>query len=146
MEVDRNGLEVLDRGECLRLLGTASLGRIGLTSGALPTVLPVNFRLIDDQIRFRTAEGTKLAAATEHAVVAFEVDDMDPVNHTGWSVVVTGLARRVTELELLSPAQVSYLPRWAPGSNGAVVAISLDLVSGRRILAPGRPPPGGTSR
>jgi nitroimidazol reductase NimA-like FMN-containing flavoprotein (pyridoxamine 5'-phosphate oxidase superfamily) len=143
MEVDRNGLEVLDRAECLRLLGTASLGRIGLTSGALPTVLPVNFRLIDDEIRFRTAEGTKLAAATEHAVVAFEVDEMDLVSHTGWSVVVTGLARRVTEPDALRPEQVSYLPRWAPGSNGAVVGISLDLVSGRRIMTPG-PLPGGT--
>ena len=60
MEVDRNGLEVLDRAECLRLLGTASLGRIGLTSGALPTVLPVNFRLIDDEIRLTTWMHTPL--------------------------------------------------------------------------------------
>jgi hypothetical protein len=44
MEIDRNGLEVLSRHECLRLLGTATLGRIGVTSDALPTVLPVNFR------------------------------------------------------------------------------------------------------
>jgi nitroimidazol reductase NimA-like FMN-containing flavoprotein (pyridoxamine 5'-phosphate oxidase superfamily) len=45
MEIDRNGLEVLDRDECLRLLATATLGRIGLTSQSLPTVLPVNFIL-----------------------------------------------------------------------------------------------------
>ena len=35
MEIDRNGLEVLDRGQCLALLGSAHVGRIGLSSGAL---------------------------------------------------------------------------------------------------------------
>jgi hypothetical protein len=42
MEVDHNGLEVLGRDECLRLLGTATLGRIGVTSGALPGVSAAN--------------------------------------------------------------------------------------------------------
>ena len=36
MEVDCNGLEILDRGECLRLLSLATLGRVAITSGALP--------------------------------------------------------------------------------------------------------------
>lgn len=136
MEVDRNGLEVLDRAECLHLLQSTTLGRIGLTSGALPTVLPVNYRLVDDEIRFRTAHGSKLTAATDQAVVAFEIDHMDALQHTGWSVVVTGIARRVTEPEALERDRVSHLPRWAPGPNGAVVGISLDLVTGRRITEP----------
>ena len=92
MDVDRNGLEVLDRDECLRLLDSATLGRVAVTSAAVPTVLPVNFRLAGDRIVFRTGKGTKLAAATRNAVVAFEVDDIDPVQHTEWSVVVTGVA------------------------------------------------------
>src|SRR5688572_1704344 len=139
MEVDRNGLQVLERSECLRLLATATLGRIGLTSGALPTVLPVNFRLVDEEIRFRTAPGTKLAAATEHAVVAFEVDDIGPMEHTGWGVVVTGVARRLTEPAVLDATAMSFLPRWAPGPDGAVVGITLDLVSGRRLLGADAP-------
>src|SRR5690606_26604277 len=106
------------------------LGRIGFTSGALPLVLPVNYRLIDGEIRFRTAAGTKLAAATEHAVVAFEIDDMDPMAHTGWSVIVTGVARRVTEPDALAPDQRTFLPRWAPEPDAAVIGISLDMVSG----------------
>jgi uncharacterized protein len=44
MEVDRNGLEVLGRDACLRLLASATLGRVGVSSGALPSVVPVNFR------------------------------------------------------------------------------------------------------
>src|SRR5689334_22383998 len=109
VDLDRNGLEILDRAECMALLGFAALGRISISSGALPTILPVNYRLVDDQILFRTARGTKLDAATENAVVAFEVDDIDPVNHAGWSVVVTGVAREVAD-----PAERARLTADAP--------------------------------
>ena len=134
MEIDRNGLEVLGRDECLKLLGTATLGRIGVTSGALPTVLPVNFRFDGRRILFRTGEGTKLEAATNNAVVAFEVDEMDPLAHTGWSVVVQGVARGLTDPEELADTRRPPIARWAPGEDRCVVAISPEIVSGRRIV------------
>jgi hypothetical protein len=93
VEVDRNGLEVLSRDECLRLLGTAALGRVAVTTAALPTILPVNFRFDGRHILIRTGRGTKLDAATRNAVVAFEVDEVEPATREGWSVVVTGVAR-----------------------------------------------------
>jgi nitroimidazol reductase NimA-like FMN-containing flavoprotein (pyridoxamine 5'-phosphate oxidase superfamily) len=132
VEVDRNGLEVLDRDECLRLLRTHTLGRIGLTSGALPTVLPVNFRLVGDRILVRTTGGSKLEAATRNAVVAFEVDDIDPLYHSGWSVVVTGVTREVAGDDV-DPADRVRLTRWARGGRDRIVAISTDLVTGRRL-------------
>jgi len=138
VEVDRNGLEVLDREECLRLLERATLGRVGVTTAALPSVLPVNFRLAGDRIVFRTGTGTKLAAATRNAVVAFEVDDIDPVNHTGWSVVVTGVARPVVDPDDLARLNGLGIARWAAGDDGHVVEVSLEIVSGRRI-PPGLP-------
>ncbi len=133
-ETDRNGLVMLDRAECLRLLAGASLGRIGLTSGALPAVLPVNFWFDGKQILIRTGPGTKLAAATREAVVAFEVDDMDPMWHTGWSVLVTGVAHHLAGPEELQEAGTMPIPRWAPRGGGHVVAIRPELISGRRIL------------
>ena len=96
-EIDRNGLEVLDRAECLRLLSHQTLGRIAFTSAALPCVLPVHFHLHDDTILVRTRRGGRLDAALQDAVVAFEVDDLDLVAHAGWSVAVTGVATEVTE-------------------------------------------------
>lgn len=135
VEVDRNGLEVLERDECLRLLARATLGRIGVRSGALPTVLPVNFWLDGDRIVILTGEGSKLMAATRNAVVAFEVDDVDPMYHAGWSVVVTGVAREVTDPDDLAALRRAPLTRWAPRGNGRVVAISTDMISGRRIAA-----------
>ena len=134
MEVDRNGLEVLSRDAGLGLLATATLGRVGVSSGALPSVLPVNFRFDGHQILIRTGVGTKLDAAVHNAVVAFEVDEIDPVAHTGWSVMVTGVARELTDAGELARAQVPPLARWAPGGEDRVIAISTELVSGRRIV------------
>ena len=133
VEIDRNGLEVLDRAESLRLLASATLGRVGVTFGALPTILPVNFRLVGEEVAFRTTIGTKLDAATCQAVVAFEVDDLDPTSHTGWSVVVLGLAREVTEPDELIRFEAARIPRWAPTDGERTVAISTQMISGRRI-------------
>jgi uncharacterized protein len=137
VEVDRNGLEVLDRAECLRLIGTATLGRVGTTIAALPVVLPVNFSLVDGSIVFRTSSGTKLDAATRDAVVAFEVDDFEPLTHAGWSVVVTGTAREIADRD--AQARLGPIPRWAPAGDDRFVSISTDLVSGRRIVPGLRP-------
>jgi nitroimidazol reductase NimA-like FMN-containing flavoprotein (pyridoxamine 5'-phosphate oxidase superfamily) len=133
VEVDRNGLEILDRHECLHLLGAATLGRVGVTFGALPVVLPVNFRLVDEQVVLRTGIGTKLDAATCETVVAFEVDDFDGLDHSGWSVLVTGFAREVTDPDELAVVQSANVPRWAPSKGERYIAISTDMISGRRI-------------
>jgi nitroimidazol reductase NimA-like FMN-containing flavoprotein (pyridoxamine 5'-phosphate oxidase superfamily) len=135
VEVDRNGLEVLSREECLRLLSTAVLGRLAVSTAALPTILPVNFCFDGQRILFRTGDGTKLHAATRNAVVAFEVDDIEPAAQTGWSVVVTGVARELTQPGELDDATEQPLRRWAPGPDHRVVAISTDMVSGRRIFS-----------
>jgi len=134
MTTDRNGLEVLGTDECLRLLRSASLGRIGITSRALPVILPVNYRVDDRWILFRTSPGTKLDAATRNAVVAFEVDQVDPVYHSGWSVLVTGVATDATSGAADdADDEMSATPRWAPGHRERLVAISIDEISGRRL-------------
>ena len=133
--IDRNGLVVLDRAECLRLVSTATLGRIAISAAAMPLILPVNFRLVGDRICLRTTPGTKLDAATSHAVVAFEVDDIDRFSHEGWSVVVVGAAHHVEDDT--SAPELRAIPRWAPGggAESVIVAIDTTLVSGRRIDA-----------
>lgn len=133
MDVDRNGLEILDRDACLRLLEAATIGRIGISSGALPVVLPVNFRLVDDHIVFRTGIDTKLDAASTDSVVAFEIDDFDPISHTGWSVVITGTAHEVTDPDTITELHQANIPQWAPSGNDHVVAIDTGRISGRRI-------------
>ena len=140
MEVDRNGLEVLDRAECLALLGNATLGRVAVTAGALPTVLPVNFCLDGDEILIRSGAGSKLDAALRNAVVAFEVDDFDPVYHAGWSVVVTGMAREITDPSRLEALARRPIAHWAPADDGHVVSIATDMITGRRLDKAAVPP------
>ena len=135
MDTDRNGLEVLGREECLRLLRRQALGRIGLTSGALPLVLPVNYALAGDGIVLRTGRGTKLRAATERTVVAFEVDEVDPGGWLGWSVVVTGVAEEVTDPAEVARYRCLPLGPWSPGKEERFVRISTDIVTGRRAPA-----------
>lgn len=135
MEIDRNGLQVLSRPDCLALLRTVPVGRIGVTSGALPTILPVNFTLDGGRVLVRTGRGSKLDAATRNAVVAFEADEIDASARLGWSVVATGVARELPAEEVAT-LDLSRLDRWAPGENGRVIAISLDVVSGRRVIEP----------
>src|SRR6187401_3245186 len=123
MDLDHNGLEILDRDECFRLLETATLGRLALTSGALPVILPVNFLLDGERILVRTSPGTKLAAAATNTVVAFEVDAFDSFDHSGWSVAVTGKSREISD-----PADLAYvkqlpLAHWSP-ADGHVIAVS----------------------
>lgn len=80
-------LELLSRAQCLELMGTEAVGRIGVSIGALPVVLPVNYILVTEDVVFRTIPGTKLDAAARHAVVAFEVDKYAPDGSCGWSVL-----------------------------------------------------------
>ena len=47
---------------------------------------------------FRTAAGTKLAAARDQAV-AFEIDDYDARSQQATSVIVSGRAEEITEVE-----------------------------------------------
>lgn len=134
MEFDVNGLGVLPPDECIELLRSRSLGRIAICSAALPVILPVNYVVIGDQIVLRTRRGTRLALATRNAIVAFEVDEIHGVAGEGWSVMVQGLAREVTDPPELAEARAAVLARWIDPFDGRYVGISIDVITGRRIV------------
>jgi hypothetical protein len=133
MEVDRNGLEVLSESECLTRLESGTVGRVAVTVGALPAIFPINYLLVDRTVLFRTGSGTKLTAATKNAVVAFEVDDFDPVDHTGWSVMIVGIARDVTDVVHETSIDETLIARWAHGPDGRIVAIVPEQITGRQL-------------
>lgn len=132
---DRIELETLDRAECLRLLATAPVGRIGVSIGALPAILPVNFALVGDYIVIRTVPGTKLDAAARRAVVAFEVDSYAPDGSSGWSVLVQGVSSEVADAAERAALAASPLRAWAFGEGVAerFVRIEVSFVNGRRF-------------
>jgi hypothetical protein len=131
----RLGLEVLNRQQCLELLATVPVGRLGVSIKALPAILPVNFVLVDAQILFRTIPGTKLDAAAAGAVVAFEADGFDPDGGSGWSVLVQGVCSEVTDLDSLAQLAGVRLEPWAfgPGVADRLVRVETSFISGRRF-------------
>jgi uncharacterized protein len=134
MQLDRNGLEVLSRGECLRLLAQSRVGRVVVTDRALPAAFPVNFALLDEDVVFQTTAGSKLEAAEGEEVMAFEADDIDAVRHSGWSVLVQGLASVISDPEELAQARALRLEPWAAGGQFQFVRIRAELMSGRRLV------------
>ena len=124
----------LDRGECVALLATVPVGRVGVSIGALPVILPVNFALMDGTVLFRTVPGTKLDAATHGTVVAFEADGYAPDGTTGWSVLVIGRASEIRDPAELARARAIPLTPWAVGDRAEhFVRVELARVSGRRF-------------
>jgi uncharacterized protein len=140
VELDRNGLEVLDREVCLDLLETVPIGRMGLSLDALPVVLPVNFMVAqpptggDPIVVIRSAAGSKLTAALDRNVVAFEVDGYDALTHSGWSVLVQGVTRVLAGAER-AWAQTLPVQPWAIDGTAMFIGLDTDVVRGRRFGA-----------
>jgi len=133
VDFDRNGLALLDAGECRALLGTSAIGRLALSVQALPVVLPVNFTLMPDGILIRTGAGSKFDQACDHAVVGFEIDGYDTTSQTGWSVLVQGQARVLQAPAELADAHSAGLTPWGNPSADTFIKVSLDIVTGRRL-------------
>src|SRR5215213_1226365 len=86
-------LEVLDDAECLRLLRTQRVGRLGFTDAALPAILPVGFTVTGRDVRIPARAGDRVLTAIHRTVVALAVDHYDVDTRTGWGVTVVGPSR-----------------------------------------------------
>jgi uncharacterized protein len=132
--IDHAGLEILALEDCLRLLASVPVGRVGFHADGEVVILPVNHVVDGQDIVFRTARGSKLSAAEGQNLVAFEADDYDRQTRTGWSVLVNGHAemvyedaetRRLARLGLRSWATATDKPFW--------IRIRPTSVTGRQI-------------
>jgi nitroimidazol reductase NimA-like FMN-containing flavoprotein (pyridoxamine 5'-phosphate oxidase superfamily) len=133
---DSEGLKILSEGECRELLESVPLGRIVYTDRALPAIQPVNFVVAEGEVVIVTPAGSKLAAAARNTVVAFEIDQFDPDVSAGWSVVVIGHARVLTED---GGSRLRALPLRPNRTSEPThyLAITPELISGRRLPTPG---------
>ena len=73
---------------------------------------------------FRTAEGTKLAAAVLGRAVAFEIDGYDPERGEAWSVVIKGEATEIERMQDVFDALDLPLFPWHPPRSTASCASS----------------------
>src|SRR4051812_7198360 len=83
---------ILNRFDCDKLLRTNHGGRLGFLNDGWPAILPVNYVLAGNDIVIRTDAGSKFASIRRGAEVSFEIDAIDPLYRSGWSVLVYGNA------------------------------------------------------
>ena len=131
----RQALE-LTRAESWQLLGSTSLGRVVFTRHAMPAIRPVNHLIDDGTIIVRSHLGSAIvarAAADDGTVVCYEADDLDPVRHTGWSVIVTGMARLVREPAAITRYE-QLLEPWVAGQMDYIISIRPQIITGIRLV------------
>ncbi|MBN9096924.1 MAG: pyridoxamine 5'-phosphate oxidase family protein [Pseudonocardia sp.] len=120
----------LDRGACLMLLAGGGVGRVVFTEAAMPAVAPVVYHMDDEEVVFRTAVGSTLAAATWARVIAFQADCIDLRTHTGWTVLGVGQTH-----EVVDGVRLAALGRRLPAALVPVhtIALRLERLSGLRL-------------
>jgi len=120
--------------ECLELLGTKSVGRIGVQTPAGPVILPVSYALAGDAIVFRTLPYGVIANHAHEVDAAFEVDDLDEELHEGWSVLASGRSRRLEDPDEVRLIRGGSDPTpWADGHRNLYFRIDWTDLTGRRI-------------
>lgn len=136
-------LEELDEAECLRLITPGGIGRIAFSGRYGPTVFPVNYRLYEGTIVFRTAqdsptdEDLRTGIAKAEYKVAFEIDDFDSATRVGWSVLVQGSAHHVeSDAERASVSKAGVEP-WPGGDRELFLRVIPSRITGRRIRRAG---------
>jgi nitroimidazol reductase NimA-like FMN-containing flavoprotein (pyridoxamine 5'-phosphate oxidase superfamily) len=140
-------LESLDDAECLRLISPGGIGRIAYSGQFGLTVLPVNYKLYEGTIVFRTGQDSPLdedlRTGIAHAEykVAFEIDDFDTAAREGWSVLIQGAAHHVDSAAERASVLEAGVEPWPDGPRDHFLRISPTRVTGRRIRQADAPEP-----
>jgi nitroimidazol reductase NimA-like FMN-containing flavoprotein (pyridoxamine 5'-phosphate oxidase superfamily) len=131
-------LAELERDECIELLVRTRVGRLAVSPPdwrTPPVIRPLTyvFDRSSQSLVFRSGRGSKFTALLLSGHAAFEIDEFEPGERRGWSVIVQGAVeefRNATELQRLERLG---LEPWAPGELPHWIRLHASVVSGRRI-------------
>jgi nitroimidazol reductase NimA-like FMN-containing flavoprotein (pyridoxamine 5'-phosphate oxidase superfamily) len=137
----KTGMTILDPDLCWNLLRSAEVGRLAVSIQDQPDIFPINFVVDHGTVVFRTAEGTKLAAAVLGRGVAFEADGLDAVAGEAWSVVIKGRAEEVLKMiEVFEATDLPLFP-WLTSPKPRFVRIVPASITGRSFHVAVKPAP-----
>lgn len=95
--------------QCRSLLQQGRVGRVAFTNRALPSVVPVRYRISGDRLLLDAVTGPEWPGRVAGSVVAFEVDRFRADHQVDWSVVVIGTAERELDGGVSLDLRVSLL-------------------------------------
>jgi uncharacterized protein len=128
----RSHTREMSREECFDRLDAQVVGRIGLNDDQGPVVLPVNYRMREGSVIIATGLSTTLARFALGTAVALEVEEIDPLTESGWTVLVRGRAEMVPHDEL--PDRSDRPRPWVEGPRPLLVRIVPETVTGRWVI------------
>lgn len=132
-------VDQLSEEECLALIAPGGIGRLGYIGRYGVTVLPVNYRLYEGTIVFRTGQNSPLEEDLRTRIigaeykVAFEIDHIDEPHQEGWSVLLQGSAHHVDSATERAAVLSAGVQPWPGGEKEAFVRINPTRITGRRI-------------
>lgn len=136
----RTWVLTITEAECAQFLAESTLGRLGVIVDGRPEIFPVNHVFDGErgQVAFPTNAMTKLHAALNWPYVAYEVDAMDSLDSSGWSVLVVGHAEEVTDADDIARLSAQRTAVWRADDRVHWIRIVPEKITGRRILGPDR--------
>lgn len=129
-------LDSLDPESCAALISDGGIGRVVFHAPRGPVALPVNFRVLNGEVIFRTGASTSLVQSTKEGHLAFEVDHIDDALNEGWSVLISGDAHVISDPDELSMAKATGVTPWAGGTKDVYFRVVPKEITGRRIRRP----------
>jgi hypothetical protein len=123
--------------ECERLLRSGVIGRVAFATPGGPLIFPVTYVVFEDTIVIRTSAYSALGTYGRDAMLAFEVEHLDPDGQIGWSVVARGRAWGETDAHEVARIRADCPQRkWPTGRRNLFLRIRWHELSGRALYEP----------
>jgi len=136
---DNPVLHKLSEAECKARIAPGGVGRfLFVEAGRGPVAIPVNYRMDGDDVVFRTASEGSIAGNVGEQAVSFDVDHLDETLSEGWSVVLTGTARVITDPAEREHAAALGIAPWAGGDRDTYIRLTPREMTGRSIRVTGQ--------
>ncbi|MBN9606205.1 MAG: pyridoxamine 5'-phosphate oxidase family protein [Actinomycetales bacterium] len=121
--------------ECWARLGERGVGRLAVVADDGILITPIDYLVHEGALYFRSAPGDKLAALAVRPEVALEAEGH--AGHRRWTVLVSGLARRLDADDEIAASGVAELRTTVAGERDNFVRIDARRVTGRRFVERG---------
>ena len=119
--------------ESLDRLSGEVFGRLAIVTPQGPRIVPLNYAVFGDAIMFRTTPYSEVARFAVGNEAAFEVDQVDHAERSGWSVVAVGAVEELDPEDLMDLRTVWAPQPWAGGTRNLYLRLKWRELTGRRL-------------